>query len=183
MFKNLIYCPIDIEVDITKFTSLSGVPVFAYNPWWDSTSFSEDVAKKNNFSHILEQLPYDKIINMQHKVQHQKVDSHVDVFPQLSLPKEEYEHVLKTEPSGYRFVLKGKDDSLEVHDGKEWITTKLPAVPCVYVINSSSAQHRVKEDKMRTTIYVRGQINLDKHWELLDRSYKKYSDYAVFKKS
>ena len=183
MLDKILFCPLDIELDDIEFSIVEGTPVVSkYNPYWNSTFISKETIKKNNFDKVIEQLPFDKISHLQYKIQQQTVDSHVDVYPGYKFAPGEYKHILDTEPSGYRFIVKGAVDSLEVFDGTMWITTRVPKIPCAYILNSTSAIHRVKEDESRTTIYIRGWLNKERHLELLKRSYEKFSSYAVLKK-
>jgi hypothetical protein len=182
MLDKILFCPLDTELDKIEFSVVDGTPVISkYNPYWNSTLISDETIKKNNFDEVLKQLPFEKISNLQYKIQQQTVDSHVDVYPEMKFAPGEYKHILDTEPSGYRFILKGAVDSLEVFDGTLWITTRVPKIPCAYILNSTSAIHKVKEDKERTTIYVRGWLNKERHLALLEKSLEKYSQYVVWK--
>ena len=182
MLDKILFCPLDIVLDNIEFSIVEGTPVVSkYNPYWNSTFISKETIKKNNFDKVIEQLPFDKIGKLQYKIQQQTVDSHVDVYPEMKFAPGEYKHILDTEPSGYRFIVKGAVDSLEVFDGTSWITTRVPKIPCAYILNSTSAIHRVKEDKERTTIYVRGWLNKERHLKLLEKSLEKYSQYVVWK--
>jgi hypothetical protein len=183
MLNEILFCPLDIEIENIEFDSFIGTPVVSkYNPYWNSTLLSDEVIKKNNFDKILNQLPFDKITNIQYKIQQKEVGPHVDVYAAMNFSNGEYEHILDTEPAGYRFVVKGEIDSLETFNGKEYVVAALPKVPCGYILNSTSAIHRVKEDESRTTIYIRGWLNKERHLELLKRSYEKFSSYVVLKK-
>ena len=183
MLNEILFCPLDIEIENIEFDSFIGTPVVSkYNPYWNSTFIFKETIKKNNFDKVIEQLPFDKIRHLQYKIQQQTVDSHVDVYPEMKFAPGEYKHILDTEPAGYRFVVKGEIDSLEIFNGKEYVVAALPKVPCGYILNSTSAIHRVKEDESRTTIYIRGWLNKERHLELLKRSYEKFSSYVVLKK-
>ena len=177
---NILFCPLDIDIEDIKFISVEGVPVHTiYNPYWDSTYITEEVARKNNFDNILDQLPFEEINNIQYKIQQKIVNEHVDVYPSMKLKHGEYNHIVSNEPVGYRFVVKGRLDSIEVFNGERWVDAIIPRVPCGYIINSTSAKHRIKEDIGRTTIYVRGWVNKEKHFKLLHKSYARYHQYAV----
>lgn len=177
---NLLFLPIDIDLSQLKFYQKDrSIELKEYNPYWSSTPIDNDSIIKNNFNKILDQLPFRRITTLTHKIQQRSVESHVDVYPSMTFEEEELEHIKSNEPCGYRFVLKGNTDSLEVFNGKEWVTAKIPKVPCCYLLNSTSGFHRVKEDSNRETIYVRGFIDQEKHKKLIDSSYKKYQEYAI----
>jgi hypothetical protein len=182
MLDKILFCPLDIELDNIEFSVVEGTPVISkYNPYWNSTLISDETIKKNNFDKVIKQLPFDKITNLQYKIQQKTVHSHVDVYPAMQFDQGEYQHILDNEPAGYRFIVRGAVDSLELFDGRSWITTSVPSIPCAYVLNSTSGIHRVKKDEGRTTIYIRGWLNRKQHLELLEKSIEKYGDYAVWK--
>ena len=180
MLKNILFCPLDLEINNVKFNSITGMPVVtAYNPYWSSTLLDQESIINSNLNNILEKLPFEKITNVQYKVQQKEVGSHVDVYPSMNFETGEYQHILFSEPAGYRIVLTGNTNSLEVYNGSNWVCGVLPKTPCAYILNSTSAQHRVKFDENRTIIYVRGFLNSTKHFELIEKSYLKYREYAV----
>jgi hypothetical protein len=177
---NIIFCPLDIEMHLINFTAINGIPVHTkYNPFWDSTSITEEVARQNNFGKILDQLPFKEIVSLQYKKQTKKVSPHVDVYPEMMTKPGEYDHIVSMEPAGYRFVIEGRLDSIEIFNGETWVNAIIPKVPCGYIINSTSAKHRIKQDNGRTTIYIRGWLDEEKHLELLEKSYNKYRQYAI----
>jgi hypothetical protein len=178
---SILFLPIDIDMSNFNFTQFdSSVKLKStYNPFWDSTVISEDTVIQNKFGKVLEQLPFKKITVLTYKIQQRPVGPHVDVYPDMLFEDGELEHIKQHEPSGYRFVLAGATDSVEVFNGVDWVTATTPAVPCCYLLNSTEAKHRVKSDPSRTIIYVRGLLDTDKHQNLITRSYSKYKDYAI----
>jgi hypothetical protein len=178
--NSLLFLPIDIDMSAVDFTQFDkSVKLTAYNPYWESTQVTKDTVLKNGFDKILNQLPFTYISVLTYKIQQSVVNSHVDVYPSMNFKDGELEHIRAHEPAGYRFVLNGKANSVEVFNGQEWVTAYTPTMPCCYLINSTIAKHRVKEDNGRTIIYVRGILDSDKHQSLITRSYKKYKDYAI----
>ena len=87
---------------------------------------------------------------------------------------------MKNEPAGYRIVLKGKKDVLEIFDGRDWKKVLLPEVPFAYVINSTKFKHRLVGDTGRKTLYVRGSLDDNLHKQLIDKNLKEYYNYALF---
>jgi len=176
----MIFLPIDIDLSNFDFTQLdNSTELTAFNPYWDSSLITERTVIKNGFNLILNQLPFTKITTLSYKIQKGKVGEHVDVYPEMTFEEGELEHIIANEPSGYRFVIKGANDSLEVFNGKEWITAYLPTVPCCYILNATTGKHKVKEDSDRRIIYVRGFLDALKHKALIEKSYIKYKDYAI----
>jgi hypothetical protein len=176
----LLFLPIDIDMSGVNFTQFDkSVKLTAYNPYWESTQITKDTIVKNDFDKILNQLPFTEISVVTYKIQQSIVNSHVDVYPSMNFKDAELEHIRAHEPAGYRFVLNGNSDSVEVFNGQKWITAYTPNVPCCYLINSTMAKHRVKEDFGRTIIYVRGILDPEKHQSLITLSYNKYKDYAI----
>lgn len=175
-----LFLPIDIDLSDFDFTQLdNSTKLTAFNPYWNSSLITVDTIVKNGFNRILDQLPFTKITTLSYKIQKGKVGEHVDVYPEMTFEDGELEHITDNEPSGYRFVIKGATDSIEVFDGKEWITAYLPTVPCCYIVNATTGKHRVKEDTDRRIIYVRGFLNESAHRALIEKSYIKYKDYAI----
>ena len=176
----ILFLPIDIDMSAVNFTQFDkSVKLTAYNPYWESTVVTKETIVKNGFDKILNQLPFTDISILTYKIQQTVVDSHVDVYPLMNFKEGELEHIRAHEPAGYRFVLSGNPDSVEVFNGKEWLTAYTPNIPCCYLLNSTAGLHRVKEDTGRTIIYVRGILDTNAHNKLIERSYSKYKDYAI----
>jgi hypothetical protein len=180
----LLFLPIDIQVDKINFkrtNDLKKVPAQIFQPsWWDSAIL--DKPSLAQFDHIIEQLPYDKISIVMHKFQNGPVGSHLDVYPSMKIEAEELENIKENEPCGYRLVLNGRNDVLEIFDGVNWLTPTLPTVPCCYLINSTKLRHRVMDDPGREVLYFRGIINKERNQELIEKSLKVYKDHAVYSK-
>lgn len=178
----LLFLPIDIQVnniDFKRTAELKKVPAQVFQPaWWDSAIL--DSASLNQFDDIIKQLPYDKISIVMHKFQNGPVGSHLDVYPNMKIDPDELANITDNEPCGYRLVLNGKDDALEIFDGVNWLTPKLPSTPCCYLINSTRLRHRVKDDPGREVLYFRGLINKERNQTLIEKSLIKYKEHAVY---
>ena len=108
---------------------------------------------------------------------------HFDVYLNSKfIEEEELNNIQENEPCGYRLVLKGSTDALEVFDGEKWICPILPSVPCCYLIDSTRLKHRVKNDPGRELLYFRGLVDKTKHLKLIEKSMKKYGDLAIYLK-
>lgn len=176
----ILFLPIDIDLSNFDFTQLdNSKKLTAYNPFWDSSSITDHTVIKNNFNQFLDQLPFKKITVLTYKIQQRPVGPHIDVYPEMDFEDGEYDHIKENEPCGYRFVLAGNLDRLEVFNGREWVVARTPTVPCCYLINSTIGKHRVKLDPNRTIIYVRGILDTDAHQMLIKHSYSKYNDYVI----
>jgi hypothetical protein len=177
----LLFLPIDIDLTgIEKFQQLDkSIKVKAFNSWWESTLITDKTAEINEFNKITDQLPFTKITALTHKIQTEPVPAHIDVYSSMAFEPGEGENILANEPAGYRFVVYGKTDSLELFTGKEWVTAHVPSVPCCYLINSTTGRHRVKYDENREIIYVRGILDPERHQALIQKSMEKYKEFSI----
>lgn len=184
MTSSLLFLPIDIHIDNISYQrdpNLKKVPLQIFQPkWWDSAILNQDAL--NHFDSIIKQLPYDRISVVMHKFQNEPVGSHLDVYPSMKIDAEELANITENEPCGYRMVLNGSPDVLEVFDGTDWIVPRLPQAPCCYLINSTKLRHRVKDDPGREILYFRGIINKERNNALIEKSLKLYKDYAIYSK-
>jgi hypothetical protein len=179
--ENILFLPIDIDISGVNFTQLDkSIRLTSFNPYWESTAVTTDTVVKNNFDRILNQLPFTEITVITYKIQQRVVESHVDVYPALGIKQEELDHIQQNEPAGYRIVLSGATNSVDVFDGQQWRNAVTPSIPCCYLLHSTGAKHRVKEDIGRTIIYIRGILDTTKHQELINHSLKKYKNYAIY---
>ena len=113
-----------------------------------------------------------------YKRQECPVDEHVDVQVEMNVKQNELAHIQAHEPAGYRLVITGSDDVLEVYTGQEWQRAWTPQPSC-YVINSTQAVHRVRADPGRSLIYIRGILDTEAHNRLIAKSLEKYGDWAI----
>jgi len=174
----ILFLPIDIEIskiDLSKI-NLSNLRGGKYQPFWktnDITSTSKELKL------ILDQLPFDRITKIYFKEQITFVGPHCDVYSDMEFEDGEYENIIKNDPSGYRIVLHGNNDSLYVKYQEEFKMAKLPTIPGCYLIHATEGCHLVKTDPGRKIIYVRGFINSKKHNILIEKSLHRYREFAI----
>jgi len=182
----LLFTPVDIQLDnlldYTRPSTLKKVaPSLAVPDWWDTVVLDQPSLLR--FENIIKQLPYDNLLVVRHKFQNAPVGIHVDVNHYMkTISPEELASIQDSEPCGYRVVINGKPDALEIFDGANWIAPVLPTMPCCYLINSTRLQHRVKDDPGREILYFRGIVNKERNQQLIKRSLEKYKDHAVYLK-
>jgi hypothetical protein len=171
----IIFLPIDIDLSALKFyRDPIARKTSNWKDVWDGSFISDDHIKNTGLDQILSQLPYTKITRILFNPQLNSVLSHTDKEPDNAYEEGEYSHATGVEPCGYRIVLKGRKDSLSFYNGKEWITPELPSIPCCYVLDSTSAYHKVATDVGREVIWLRGFVDPKKHQDLINRSLQKY---------
>ena len=179
--NNLLFLPLDIIISDIDFQVEDEKVTFHQANW-----YTRNVSgRENNFEKyrwLLDQLPIVQVNTFTHKIQQQAVRQHFDMYPDYSNLSNLHKHIIANEPAGYHIVLKGKNDSIEVFDGVEWINPILPNLPGAYLLNLTSCLHRIKEDHLRETLYIHGILDVDKHKELIKRNLKQYGDLAVFKR-
>jgi hypothetical protein len=179
--KNILFLPIDIDLSQLNFQQPANPKKSVkWQGSWDATFISEETINQTGFDQILNQLPFTKITRLFHKIQTKLAPPHLDCSDNMIYEEGEYDYIKKTEPNGYRIVLKGNTTPLWVFDNKQWHNVTLPSVPCCYIINSSAGYHKLDADHGRETIFIRGYIDETKHQELLKCSLEKYRDYAVY---
>jgi hypothetical protein len=176
--KDLLFLPIEIEISQMMFTvDKSAQPTF--KGLWQTKELNEEEIISSGINKITNQLPYEKITLAKYNTQSSVIPSHVDVQSNWTKTLEEYEHIKSNEPAGYRVVLIGNQNSLEVFDGVEWKTARLPQIPFAYVLNSTKCQHRVVNEPGRQSLYFRGFLNKEKHQTLIEKNLKKFKDFAI----
>jgi hypothetical protein len=182
---NILFMPIDIEISesITQLnvdrSPADSLRLTKYNPYWNSTLIDVNHPWYSTVGPIISQLPFERITTITHKIQDREVGPHVDVYPDMLFQENELDNIIENEPAGYRILIKGSNNKLEIFDGKEWVAPNIPCFPSCYLINSTSMKHRVKDDTNRELIYVRGILNKEKHQQLIKKSYIKYKDYVI----
>ena len=185
----LLFVPIDIDipdVPLGEMNVTHSRP--SYSPFWEfeqllvkANSWKEELGPYQEYLKTLtEQLPFEELHNVRFTRQLDVVKPHVDVWPN-SVDVDRFNKYKSTEPCGYRFVLKGKTDSLKIRYKDKVLDANLPKVPCLYIINSTEAVHFLNQDPERMTLYVRGFVDVEKHRDLLHKSIIKYKDYALYK--
>jgi hypothetical protein len=175
--KDLIFLPIEIKIDKTTFGTNSPLHVAFRGLWHTRLVKFDDPEIKD----LTDQLPYSHITLIKYNTQTVDIPPHVDVQPSYIKDDIEYQHIKENEPSGYRVVLVGSTDRLEVFDGKEWRVARLPSLPFAYVINSTDTKHRVMAETGRRTLYFRGFLDIEKHQQLIKKNLEKYSEYAIYR--
>lgn len=177
--KNLLFLPIEITISETVFT-VNKISQPTFKGLWQTKELNEEEIISSGINSITDQLPYEKITLAKYNTQPENIPAHVDVQSTWTRTLEEYEHIRSNEPAGYRVVLIGGQNSLEVFDGKEWRTAKLPQTPFAYVLNSTSCSHRVINDPGRQTLYFRGFLDQEKHQRLIEKNLKKFKEFAIY---
>ena len=173
----LLFVPLDITIP-NDVTFKIGNDDYNRQPFWTT----KNIVSNNDYSEyswLFDQLPFIKILSFFYKIQQRKVTAHIDHVVSTDT-KEQLELIKAAEPAGYHIVLTGKPDSLEIFDGKKWVNPVLPDAPIAYVLNLTACLHRVKEDFQRTTLYIEGDLDIEKHQLLINRSLEKYAKYAVY---
>lgn len=175
--KDLIFLPIEIKIDKTSF-NISNPLHNTFQGLWNTKLVNNNDPEIKN---IVDQLPYSEITLIKYNTQTRDIPPHVDVRPEYVNNQEEYAHIKKNEPAGYRIVLSGSTDKLEIFDGMQWRIACLPACPFAYVLNSTDTKHRVIGETGRNTLYFRGFLNIEKHETLIKENLKKYNSYAIYR--
>ena len=103
-------------------------------------------------------------------------ETHMYITPEF------YNHQLNTEPCGYRMMFFGDRQSLyyEINGKKEYVN--IPEETDSYVLKTYSGPHACKltpKDHNRLVLFVVGWVDKAKHYDLLNRSMIKYSEYCI----
>lgn len=188
--KNLLFCPIDLEVpdfEIYELGSTSqkspkqasywNVEYLCSNYVWNDFI---DYPRQQLKEWLLSNLPFSQIEIARLNEQIYVANPHVDHAPNR-FSNEFVTNQLKTEPSGYRLVLKGNPNALKIHYSGKIIDGYVPSVPGIYLINSMECIHQLLRDENRISVYLRGTIDQDKHNDLIERSLEKYNKHAIWK--
>lgn len=198
-YKNLLFVPLALEFDVKEFlgeipdvtdpTHISPTysPFWTYeqllnnpDPWGPGNMWRDDLSPfQNKLKSLVKLLPFTEYHNIRFSVQNETVKPHVDVsFKECPLPK--FLYYQNIEPCGYRFLLKGNSSALKIHINNRVIKTELPPAPSAYIINASKCYHSVDNDNNRVTLYCRGDVDVDAHTKLIEKSLLKYSSQAIF---
>jgi hypothetical protein len=172
----ILFLPIDIDLSKLNFyQDPNATKTPNWKTVWDGSFISKEHITLTGLDQILNQLPYTKITRILFNPQLGSVLSHTDREPDSAYEPGEYSHATSVEPCGYRIVLKGQKDSLSFYDGEKWVTPELPSIPCCYVLDSTTAYHKVATDVGREVIWIRGFVDPEKHQDLINRSLLKYT--------
>jgi hypothetical protein len=174
----LLFVPLDIVVPNGMLFKL-GDNRHRRQQFWSTHSI---LGKETNYVEhrwLFDQLPFTEVEIFTHKIQLKEVRPHVDHDVKNS-SLEKLELLNSIEPAGYHIVLQGNNNSLEIYNGVNWVTPILPNAPSAYALNLTSCIHRVRTDPGRTTLYIEGKLDVEKHRLLIERSVKKYKELAVY---
>jgi hypothetical protein len=191
-YNNIAFLPIELDIpeefhphsdyptkwhwwSLEQLLEYDGAEAFENKPWRKTLTKEYDVYKS-----LVNQLPLVDLSNVRLTVQRTPVEPHIDLYKFHRAPQDLYDHFIKNEPCGYRFVLKGSNDTLQLFLNGVWTTAKLPRSPSCYLINTTSVMHRVLNDPDRTTLYVRGTLDEGKHQEFIRKNLEIYKDYALY---
>ena len=191
--KKLLYLPIDLPIMIDRDEIYDNFnPHGDYHVWKFmrltepiNGKYGRNYFKENsriNFPTLcnyIDLLPFEALSNVKINFQTQEAEPHID-FTEPEKGKDLWENSLNNEPCGYRIVIIGSPDVMNIHRGEEIITTHLPEDTHTYVIDQGSARHSVVDDPGRITVFATGFINEKKHNDLLTASLNKYSQYAIW---
>lgn len=179
MQKKLLFLPIDINLDVAELFDHRESMV-TFKGLWSTMILREQDFINPAIKKILDQLPFSKITQAKYNIQKIDIIPHIDVRPEYLNDEEQYKNIHDSEPSGYRIVLSGKTDSMEILLNDEWMRVYLPAVPGVYLINSTEIYHKIINDTGRRSLYFRGLLDRNKHNDLIKKSLQKFNEYAVY---
>jgi hypothetical protein len=162
---------------LQKFTTKN--KDYSKSSWIDSLSEAQLKLTK----YISDHIPYTDLVNVKiHRmdaagIQHRHVDFfHPEVNPEL------YQHNLACEPCGYRMVLQGNiKRALAVETSSRVYYPELPDDTDWYVMGHTNVWHWNEEyDPNRYIVFLHVWLNQEKHFELLDKSYKKYKEHVIW---
>ena len=103
----------------------------------------------------------------------------------MHITPEFMEHQLDTEPCGYRIMLYGDRTSLYYRINGDITYTDLPESTNSYVLQTYNSPHGVNisdidhGEFLRTVVFILGNVNKEKHFELINRSIIKYEKYII----
>ena len=177
---SILFLPIDLDLTDLKFQQAADSEqlISWFVAYWKTSLISRETRANTQLDRVLEQLPFEEITMLSYKLQEGTVDEHVDVHTEMNITSSELAHIRAHEPAGYRLIITGSDDALEVYNGKEWITAHTPT-PCCYLINSTVGRHKVRADADRSLIYIRGILDSQAHALLIEKSLKKYGKWSI----
>lgn len=169
-------------------------------PFGDGVPFTAQAQEKypELIDYITTYWPFENFVYAKLIRANRNVDPHVDGnFVDHAGPAGNYntitqqylDHQLSTEPCGYRMILNGNRSSLYLCDtydptykNKDWSNLKkhyctVPADTDCFVLRTNHSPHGVdyiEHDNERLLLFVIGNLNVDRHNELLKRSMQKY---------
>ena len=173
-----------------KYGWWEAVRLFHPNPSFKPTHDWADVANtkyKKLKDYILEYLPFDSFVHAKIMRVVEPAKPHLDFrFPQKY--PEVFRLTQSFEPASYRIVLKGKrQGSLflckeEESPSENYIFPNLPKETDIYAMPYTNQFHGTLWDPGRLIVVIQGYLNKQLHCDLLERSLKRYDEYAVYRK-
>lgn len=190
--SKLLFLPIDTNIKLDKEEILSNFsPEQNFHVWnfeklvednvrYGINSFTKEAEKKYpSIVKFVNSLPFTDISNVKINIQTEQSAMHID-FQRPENGKELYDNVSSNEPSGYRVLIQGSREKLYVQTDTGKHLARLPEDTNVYVLSQTECLHQVEEDTNRMILYVTGFVNTEKHQALLEKSLKKYNEYAIY---
>ena len=162
---------------LQKFTTKN--KDYSKSQWIDTLSNTQTKLVEYLEQHI----PFTDLVNVKiHRMdaagpQHRHLDFfHPDTNPEL------YKHNLECEPCGYRMILKGAvKKALAIETSNGVVYPELPEDTDWYVMGHTNVWHWNSEyDPDRYIMFLHIWLNKEQHFNLLEKSYKKYEDYVIW---
>lgn len=187
--NRILFLPIDIELPDIQFPNLEKVQSnLIGSSFWTYENLAENNKIKNNlnvdkilFKEIIDQLPFVDIHIARLSIQDKLVKPHIDVnLTTHQINDKDYDNIKKNEPCGYRIIIEGSKHSLKLIHNNKIISTYLPKIPMIYVIDSTKLLHYIEEDIGRKSLYIRGTIDEKKHRDLIEKSLEKYHQFCIY---
>lgn len=194
MYSNLAFLPIKIELS-NNFNIKEDFPN-KFHFWnykqlldennktaYEKKTWRTDLNSEYDFvKQLVNQLPYDNLSSVRITKQIYPVLQHLDIMTK-DCPSDVYENFVKNEPCGYRFVLVNKNTFLQFFIKDKWVNARLPEGTYCYLMNTTKLLHRVlsfENISERITIYVRGDVNVEKHLRNIENNLKIFKEFALY---
>jgi len=178
ILSNIDWCPIDIPKFPypDMYLELNGQSYF-----WDMNRMDKDgcldtelVDRYPLLANWFAMLPYTNIEFMRFSRQREEAPPHRD--------KAKDARTGWIEPSGYRIVIKGdRCNSLYVVKDGQRIYPILPETTDVYALRYTETLHGVHMDPNRIIIYILGQLDANRHKQLLKKSIDTYPEHVIYR--
>lgn len=173
---NLIFLPIKLDIGNLDL-KIEAEAEKTFGGLWNTKFMPID---HPDLIRITDQLPFSLITLIKYNTQAVDIPPHVDVTYKYLKVSGEYKNIRSNEPAGYRILLSGSPTKLEVFDGKQWKTARLPSCPFAYIINSTETKHRIIGETGRKTLYIRGFLDKEKHQALINKNLDEFKEYAIY---
>lgn len=173
---NLIFLPIKIDIGNLDL-KIEAEAEKTFGGLWNTKFVPID---HPDLIRIIDQLPFSEITLIKYNTQAVDIPPHIDVQHKYVKISGEYRNIRSNEPAGYRILLSGSPTKLEVFDGRQWKTARLPSCPFAYIINSTETTHRIIGETGRKTLYIRGFLDKEKHQALINKNLDEFKEYAIY---